>query len=506
MTAPTKYVSFDELVRIVEELRRENRQVVHCHGVFDLLHIGHIRYLQSAKRRGDVLIVTVTPDRFVNKGPHRPVFEEHLRTQAIASLDCVDYVAVNNWPTAVEAIRRLRPHVYTKGAEFRNHKTPEILKEEAEAEALGVRVDFIDDDITASSSYLINHFLSPFSEEVDRYLSRIRAKWKTGDQFKSLELARDLKVLVVGDAILDEYVFCSTFGQSTKSPNIVGRFQTQEGYLSGALSVANHLAGFCSHVDLITILGDDPRQNDDIYHRLRPAIHPNAILREGRSATLRRQFRDSYFSTTLFEIDYLDESPVAPATRDQIDANIRDAIAACDLVVVADYGYGMLNETTIQLLCNSAPFLAVTTPASAANLGYHTISQYPRSDFFALAEHDLRLDRRNRQQDLNTLLQELTSRLGARKSLVTLGARGCFAYSPAEGFEEAPAVATRIVDRQGAAEAAFAISALSAVLGFPLDQLAFLANVAGAQAAATVGNSHFLDNLSTARAIESLLK
>jgi len=97
-----KIFPLHDLARALEASRRAGLKIVHCHGCFDLMHIGHIRHFQEARKVGDLLVVTITPDRFVNKGPHRPVFTESLRAEAIASLDCVDYVAINKWPTAVE--------------------------------------------------------------------------------------------------------------------------------------------------------------------------------------------------------------------------------------------------------------------------------------------------------------------------------------------------------------------------------------------------------------------
>ncbi|HHC24693.1 MAG TPA: hypothetical protein ENK58_04655 [Desulfobacterales bacterium] len=82
------------------------------------MHIGHIRYFEQAKRMGDVLVVTITEDGYMDKGPLRPAFTEALRSEAIASLSCVDYVAVNPWPTAEETLRLLRPDFYVKGSEF----------------------------------------------------------------------------------------------------------------------------------------------------------------------------------------------------------------------------------------------------------------------------------------------------------------------------------------------------------------------------------------------------
>src|SRR5579862_9157209 len=118
-TIRNKIISFEDFHQTLNTYSSPIR-VVQCHGVFDLLHIGHIKHFQSAKDYGDVLAVTITPDRFVNKGPNRPCFTEKLRAEAIAALDCVDYVIINAWPTAVEAIKKIKPHVYVKGSEYRD--------------------------------------------------------------------------------------------------------------------------------------------------------------------------------------------------------------------------------------------------------------------------------------------------------------------------------------------------------------------------------------------------
>src|SRR2546426_2095815 len=135
-----KIKRIDELAEVLAALRAASKKVVHCHGVFDLLHIGHIKHLEAARKLGDALVVTLTPDRFVNKGPHRPAFPERLRAEALASLACVDFVAINEWPTAVETIERLRPDFYVKGvvheAGKRDH-TDAIDKEANAVQSVG---------------------------------------------------------------------------------------------------------------------------------------------------------------------------------------------------------------------------------------------------------------------------------------------------------------------------------------------------------------------------------
>jgi rfaE bifunctional protein nucleotidyltransferase chain/domain len=151
-----KILTLETLAERLQALRRSGMKIVHCHGCFDLMHIGHIKHLQAAKRMGDALIVTVTPDAYVGKGEGRPVFEQDLRAESLAALACVDFVAINRWPTAAETIRLLRPHYYVKGQEFedRVRSRPRL---EAEIDALhevGGEMRFTRDVVFSSSALL----------------------------------------------------------------------------------------------------------------------------------------------------------------------------------------------------------------------------------------------------------------------------------------------------------------------------------------------------------------
>ena len=110
MMTVSRILPLDDLARRLEDSRRADLKIVHCHGCFDLLHIGHIRHLQAARAMGDLLVVTVTADAYVDKGEGRPAFSDALRAEALAALVCIVLVAISPWPTAVEAIRLLRPH------------------------------------------------------------------------------------------------------------------------------------------------------------------------------------------------------------------------------------------------------------------------------------------------------------------------------------------------------------------------------------------------------------
>ena len=118
--AADKIVSLDRLGEVTRGLRANGTRVVMCHGVFDLLHLGHIKHLEAAKEFGDVLVVTISSDRHVNKGPGRPVFAEAMRAEMLAALQLVDWVAVSDFPHAQVAVETVLPSYYVKGDEYEN--------------------------------------------------------------------------------------------------------------------------------------------------------------------------------------------------------------------------------------------------------------------------------------------------------------------------------------------------------------------------------------------------
>ena len=148
-----KILEINELAKKIQVLKSEGNKIVHCHGCFDLMHPGHIKYFQAAKKMGNILVVTVTRDIYVDKGHDRPVFNQTLRAESIAALECVDYVAINKWPTAEETLRLLRPHIYVKGQEFENleDKTGKIQREYKVIQEIGAETRFTHEIVFSST-------------------------------------------------------------------------------------------------------------------------------------------------------------------------------------------------------------------------------------------------------------------------------------------------------------------------------------------------------------------
>ncbi|MCH8004321.1 MAG: D-glycero-beta-D-manno-heptose 1-phosphate adenylyltransferase [Nanoarchaeota archaeon] len=115
-----KIKTINELKNIVEELKRDNNKIITTNGVFDIIHIGHIRYLQEAKKLGDILIVGINSDSSVKriKGPERPLNNENDRAEALAALECVDYVTVFTENDPIIFLQAIKPTIHVKGGDY----------------------------------------------------------------------------------------------------------------------------------------------------------------------------------------------------------------------------------------------------------------------------------------------------------------------------------------------------------------------------------------------------
>ncbi len=507
---PEKIKTVEELSKILSRHRDEGKKIVLCHGVFDLLHVGHIRYFNQAKKFGDILVVTLTPDPYVNKGPERPAFTESLRAEAVASLACVDYAAINEWPTAVEAIKVLKPHFYAKGSEYKSAEkdhTKGILLEEKAIHSVGGELVFTD-DITYSASHLIKRHLPVFTKEISEYLVGFSQRYRPEEVLVALERSESLKVLVVGETIIDEYHYCNAIGKSSKEPMLAMQRLSEEKFLGGILAVGNHVADFSHHVGLVSFLGDRDSYEEFIHEGLNSNIKKFFLKRTHSPTIVKKRFIENYFFTKMMEVYDMNDSALTGEDNEKLCRTLEKTLPQYDVVIVVDFGHGMLSSKAIQLLCDKSRFLAVNAQSNAGNLGYHTISRYPRADYICMAEGEARLEVRDRHGDLRKIVSDISRKLNCEKIVVTQGKFGCLCYSRKEGFFEVPPLTGtgQVVDRMGAGDAFLSLTALCVAQKAPMEIVGFVGNAVGAEAVATVGHRRSIQRAALFKHIESLMK
>jgi rfaE bifunctional protein nucleotidyltransferase chain/domain len=496
------------LAERLDVARAEGLQVAMCHGVFDLLHPGHLRHLARAKELADVLVVSITADRFVNKGPGRPAFTETLRAEALRSLESVDFVIITPDATALPAISAIKPNFYVKGGDYvveDTDVTGNIRRERELVESFGGELVHTD-EIVFSSSELINRYLPQHSDAASEWIARIREEFSIEEVQAWLDRVAALRVVVVGETIIDVYTQCEALGKASKDPVLCFSRGPSVSHAGGILAVAGHSAGLGATTTVIT--GINHRNHDDPELGLlrQRGVDLHSVDVDPLPTIRKERLIDNRTGARVLEIYDMDDSPLPPKAEQDFSQAIRDAAIDADVVIVADYGHGLISDASIQALTELPLFLAVNTQVNAGNRGFNSVSRYPRADFVTLNGLEAGLEVRRRHVDLGTFIPALQVRLGAAGILVTLGGAGLDLYSQDGSICHAPALAPFVTDRVGAGDAVLTVTALLSAVGAPPVLIGFLGNLVGAWAVSFLGNEQSLDRATLSKAILSTLK
>ena len=346
-----------------------------------------------------------------------------------------------------------------------------------------------------SSDALVRPASIEASEELARYLELFRSRFSFDDVLGYFERARTLRVLALGEAIIDEYEYCESIGKSGKEPILAARYVSLDRFAGGILAVANQIGVVAQGVTVITYLGERESHEAFIRSSLRRNVRLEPVYLGDAPTIVKRRFVEIYPLQKLFEVYVMDGHD--RADRAQEEGELFDLLerelTEVDAIVVADYGHGMLREEVVEQLCARAPFLAVNTQMNADNRGFNTISKYRRADFVSLSEHELRLEVRSRHRDIRSIVEDVATRIGCRTMVVTRGQRGCAVFDREGGYMEVPAFTSAVVDRIGAGDAVLSIAALFSALGAPAEIIGLVSNAVGALAVGIVGNKSVVE-------------
>lgn len=501
----------DELAEIVVDLKRQGKKVVQCHGVFELVHPGHIYHFESAKKNGDILIVTVTADKFVNKGPGRPIFPQEVRAMALANAQIVDYVAINDDFNAVEILKKIKPDVYFKGQEYEsamNDPSRNLYKEAEAVKSIGGEIRFSYEPTHSSTHFLKNYF-DLYPNAVKEFLIDFGSRWKSGQIIGALKELKNMKVMVIGETIIDEYHYCKGMGKVPKDNLVATRYINDETFAGGALACANHLAGFCDNVHLVTVLGGAGAENnyeDFIKGKLKPNINYKFFYNNEGRTIVKRRFIDPTFFTKMFEVYYFDDKYFPENLSNEVVSYLDGILPEYDAVIVTDYGHGFFDRNIIGKLTEKAKFLAVNTQTNSANTGFNLITKYPRVDFICIDEPEARLAVHKKDEDIKDVMNDILRTVKIKKMIITRGHNGSIAYENENQAYSVPVLSTKIVDRVGAGDAFLAITSPCVAKGVPMEIAGFIGNVVGAIHVAVVGNKSSVEPDNVYRFIHTLLK
>jgi len=503
-----KKLLLDELIERVEDLKQSGKVVVQSHGVFDLIHPGVLKHLNEAKARGDVLIVTVIKDKDVRKGPERPIFPENLRLENVSSLEQVDYCSLVDDETPFECVKRIKPDYFAKGRKYaeRDRSIHNKIFEKERELVFGKSIICETDGFSFSSSHIINNFLDIYSEETKDFLKSFSKKYSFHNIVKELDSLKGLNVLLIGDGIIDEYYYCESMGKSPKAQLIVNKYITHEVFAGGAFAIANHVAGLCDKVQLVTLLGREDSREDFVSDNLKSNVNVKFFYRDDGPSVIKRRYINQYQEQKMFEINYINDSNISERFESDVIDYLGSVIHEYDLILVSDFGHGFITNNLIQEIEKFPIKLAVNAQTNGANAGYNLITKYNKTNFICLDAPEARLATQEKYAEIEQVAKKLLNSVGTDYLTITVGSNGSLCINRKGEINRTPAFATKVIDLIGAGDAFFSLSSLCFALGMPMDLVSFLGNVIGALSVQVVGNKRSVEGHEIKEFIHAVLK
>ncbi len=504
-------ISFSDknFLKKIKKLKKKRKKIVLCHGVFDLLHLGHIRHFKSAKKFGDYLVVSITANKFVNKGPGRPIFNQQERIDFLKELRIVDDVILSNSSSAEDVLNVVKPNYYIKGPDYKNNdkdKTKKILLERKIVESYGGQIKYTNDEVFSSSN-LINTSGYLFNEDQKKFIKRLKKKFSYQQIYSQIKKFKNLNVLIVGELIIDKYCFGEIIGKSGKEPHLVLSQKQKEYYLGGTGAIVRHVSSFVKKINLLSPFG-----NEHLFKRLLKSnfdnnVKLNLIKPDPDYNTVEKtRFVDLISNYKLFGSYILPEKINNNKFENKVLNIISKKNHDCDMVLICDYGHYFLSNLIVKKIKKLKKFISVNAQINAANIGYHTIDKYHGIDSMVINENELRQELRDKSEDIKILAKKLISEKKIKKLIVTQGKNGVIMVDNNFKVNFCPAFARNSIDKVGAGDAMLSVTSLCLKMKMDPDLTLFLGSLAAANSVETVGNKFSISFEKIDRALEYLFK
>ncbi len=491
-----KVIDISKLNKLRNQLKKKKLKIVLCHGVFDLVHMGHLEYFKSSKKNGDVLIVSVTKGKFVNKGPNRPYNDDQDRVKFLSSLEMVDYIVLNSAPTAVNIIKLLKPNIYSKGPDYKNINkdvTGEIKNEIKAIKEVGGKIIFTNDR-TFSSSKILNSYSENLDKNQKKFLSQLKSKFDISYINRQLEKVKLLKASILGEIIIDKYIFCETVGKSGKEPHLVLKEIKEEKYLGGSGAIVNNIALFSENLNLISYVGRKNSQINFIEKKLSNKVKRFFIQKKNSPTIEKKRFIDHINNSKILGVYNINDENLNNKEEKKLLELVKTKLTKSDLIITSDYGHGLINPKIAKFISNKKIFFALNAQLNAFNIGYHSLAKYNNINFLIINEAELRHEIRDKSSPLDVLINKLNKIIKIDNLVITRGINGAVFYEKKNKRKiYCPAFARNVIDKVGAGDAMLSIMSLLCRVGCDPEVSIFLGSLAAAQNVEKLNNSSILN-------------
>jgi rfaE bifunctional protein kinase chain/domain/rfaE bifunctional protein nucleotidyltransferase chain/domain len=476
--------------------KNKDKKIVLCHGVFDLVHYGHIKHFKSAKKFGDILIVSITKDRFIKKGFNRPLFNEIKRSEYLSEIDLIDYVYICETESAADSIKIIKPKYYVKGPDYKNNKsdvTKKIYLEKKLVEKYKGKIVYTKDEKFSSSTIINNGNLLNYNTSQKNFIEKIKRKYGYDYIKKEIKKFNKIKVLLVGELIFDQYCFGNIIGKSGKEPHLVLKEETSEYYVGGIGAVARHLSSFVNSVHMMSPFGNEKFLKKILKKNLKVNIIKDFVTPNKKyNSIIKKRFIDKVSNYKMFGSYILPDQPHKNFFLKLI-SKIKSKINKNDMLIICDYGHNFLDKKIAAYISKTNKFKALNSQLNSSNTSYHSLQNYKNMDIVIINESELRLELREEKLDIKLLASNLIKRNKIKNLIVTQGKNGVTFFRNNSSPIYCPAFVEKSIDKIGAGDAMLSIVSLAIKQNLDPEIVLFLGSIASAYSVNTIGNELAVD-------------
>jgi rfaE bifunctional protein kinase chain/domain len=470
-----------------------------CYGQFNVIHPGHIRYLQFARSQGASLVVALEGEETPSHKGHFRSYPALTRAESLSVLDLVDQVVILDSEGLDRLVKELNPQVLVLGKEYesesldndrKNKVSPAVLlmaQRQAETIYAAGETHYATDDLfRATQNELERERWDKFQDALQNQQVDIISS------IKALKEKPQKRLLVVGDSIIDRYIACDPIGMSNEAPVVVVKELDAREFLGGAGIVAAHITGLGAECEFVSVVGNDQQASTVASELERYKVKSSLIQDESRPTTLKTRYLVE--NQKLFRVSRLKDHGLSKKIETDLIQKIDNAAPGLTGIVVSDFVYGVITAKVVDALIEISEkhkLLLFGDLQCSSQIG--DVSKFSGFDLISPTEREARIALNNHDDGVEQIANLLMEKSNVSNLIVKLGAEGLIAYSNALNADTInrqpfPALAVNPIDVAGAGDSFLATMAVSLAGGLNLMEAAALGSCVSALAVQTVGN------------------